>query len=83
MSRHPLPSVDSPPPVTDNLIDRIARDLGRDKQSVMRRLLNLPVRGQAGTQIDQRLAALGLAPRVSVLVTKNSEGDGADDGEGQ
>lgn len=48
--------------VTEELLSDITTTAGAAEISVMRRLLGLPVRGQAGERIDRELAKRGLLP---------------------
>ncbi len=65
-----------PQRITDDLVDDIAKRTHRDERSVLRRLVGLPVRGQAGTAIDAELARLGLAPAVSVTKSADDGSNG-------
>ena len=49
-------------PVTDDLVARIADDLGVDPRTIIRRLAGLPVRGRCGARIDAALAAITAPP---------------------
>lgn len=44
-----------PQPVTDELVDEIARLSGGDRRTVIRRLAGLQVRGAAGRSIDDAI----------------------------
>jgi hypothetical protein len=46
--------------ITDELIADIAKEADSHRQSVLRRLLGLPVKGRSGRRIDRVLAARGL-----------------------